>query len=331
MPDQRRKPHVGRGRFYNHDQEHIKKRLLHEVFFALRLLARSIVWKGQSFFPQNITPEEWSVKPEFVERSTAPLITWVGHATFLIQINGVNIITDPVFGDVSCFFKRRVYPVMTLEELPPIDVVLISHNHRDHCDTPTLKRLAQLYNSMIFVPLGDKSYAASLGFSSVSEMNWWEGRLVDTSNGLVRITFLPAHHWSGRGLFDINRSLWGSWHISANTSGIYFAGDTSYSNHFKEIARHDFDINVALMPIGPAIPEQHMRRSHTSPEEALQGCLDLKSSYFIPMHWGTFQSGYDTFNEALQLLFDACSRREKELTNLSLQCLKFGEQWLYPH
>lgn len=331
MSDQRLRPHRIKKRFYNHHLERIRNRLFHEVHFVIKAMGRRLICGRKQFFPRHISLEEWQVKTVFKDRSIQPLITWIGHATFLIQMNGINIITDPVYGEISRFFKRHVLPTTTIEELPAIDLIMISHNHRDHCDTPTLKKLQQLHDPMLFVPRGDGAYGKWLGFSRVTEMDWWEERLVDTKNGFVRISFLPAAHWSARGLFDINHSLWGSWLMRANTTSIYFAGDTAYSSHFSEIGSHCDPIDVALMPIGPSSPSHHMKRSHVSAAEAVQGFLEMEARFFIPMHWGTFHGGYDNFDDSLLLLQQVWGEQQNQLKEATLYCMKFGEQWLYPH
>ncbi len=265
--------------------------------------------------------------------SKEPVITWIGHATFLIQVNGLNILTDPIFGNASAFFPRVLPPGIALAQLPAIDIVLLSHNHRDHCDLPSLRAVQKAYpNLQILAAHGDKAWLQRRGLCNVQEFEWWQ----DYTHGGVAFTFLPAHHWSAQGIWDRNRSLWGSWMISApahpavpaeasgegwelvegrangstgsrlrqgsdgqaprtDIASIYFAGDTAYSPHFAHIAYHFPNITTALLPIAPEFPHPSMRKSHIDSAQAVQAFLDLKAQTFIPMHWGTFPFGTDTF------------------------------------
>ncbi len=217
-------------------------------------------------------------------------IAWIGHASFLISVAGVSILTDPVFGDLTFLLQRFSEPGIAFENLPAIDVVILSHNHRDHMDSVTLKALFTQTACQFFVPWGDKAWFdrqfGSAAHVRVTECMWWQ----QVTHKGVNFTFLPAHHWSQRGIFDRNRSLWGSWMIN---DSIYFAGDTAYTDHFKEIAAHFPAIEVALLPIGPCEPRAWMAETHMNAEDAGKAFLDLKAHTFIPMHWGTYGFGID--------------------------------------
>src|SRR3972149_7418626 len=266
------KPHIHRGRFYNHAKDSIKvriKSIFDTAVFCLKKKLRPKQHK-KDFFDTVFKREHWIINEKAIESSIEPIITWIGHATFLIQIGGVNILVDPVFSDFSRLFPRMVQPSIALHNLPTIDFILISHNHPDHMDEASLLAL-KAQNPTVLVPLGDKAWFDKRGFVNVVEMNWWEHALHKDHKKKhdLSFSFLPAAHWSGRGLFDINKSLWGSWLIEYRGFKIYFAGDTAYSDHFNLIGRHYPSIDIALMPIGPNEPKHMMKDAHVSTHEAL--------------------------------------------------------------
>lgn len=221
-------------------------------------------------------------------------VTWIGHASFLIQIGGFNVLTDPVFGDLSFLFKRVIEPGILLEQLPHIDAVVISHNHRDHLDENAIRAIhAQNPRCTFFVPFGDKAWFTKRGIEA-TELLWWDTDSLKVRGELLKVQFLPAFHWSQRGLFDKNKSLWGSWIIQAAGKTVYFGGDTAYSSHFKQIGREYRAIDLALLPIGPCEPYKWMKFSHMNAEEAGQAALDVGARAVIPMHWGTYRFGTDS-------------------------------------
>ncbi len=228
----------------------------------------------------------------------APTITWIGHATFLIQYPNCTILVDPVFENLTPFLPR-LYPVgLTREQLPSIDLVLITHNHRDHLEERTIRWLAQTHpEAQFLVPDGDERWCKAWGAKNVVSFVWWQNyafrRARDNEGTPTTITFLPARHWSQRSLFDYNRSLWGSWMIEREGCILYCAGDTAYGTHFTEIAHNFSAIDYVLMPIGPCEPRAWMRESHISAEEAGQAVHELGARITIPMHWGTFGFGID--------------------------------------
>jgi L-ascorbate metabolism protein UlaG (beta-lactamase superfamily) len=248
-------------------------------------------------------------------------ITWIGHATFLIQLGGINILTDPVWGDATILFKRIMPPPIELTALPPIDYVLISHNHRDHMDISTLRMIKALNPHVcICVPVGDGHHVRAVAGDNVHEFFWWDTFVVEG----IKITFLPAHHWSGRGVCDRNVSLWGSWMIAHPEKTIYFAGDTAYWKHFSCI-RYFFDrIDIALMPVGPCEPYRHMRHSHLNADLAVRAFCDLGAQEFIPMHWGTFYFGEDYFLTPIKRLKNAWRQYIYRVKEKRLHMMKFG-------
>ena len=216
---------------------------------------------------------------------------WVGHSTFLIKKNGITILTDPVFSDRASPFKnigpkRLIPPAIPLKQLPEIDFITISHNHYDHLDIRSLKDLYLLNSSTIFlVPAGDKKLLERQKIENVYEYEWWEGYLSDE----LKITFTPVQHWSKRGLFDRNKSLWGGWYFEFNDFSIFHAGDTGYSEDFKSTRMKLGSPKYAFIPIGAYDPEWFMAESHVNPEDAVQIMLDLGAESSFGMHWATFK------------------------------------------
>jgi L-ascorbate metabolism protein UlaG (beta-lactamase superfamily) len=238
-----------------------------------------------------------------VPRTAIPgvAVTWVGHASLLIQMGGKNILTDPVWSNrINGFIRRLQPPGIAWEHLPPTDGVLVSHNHYDHLDWPTLKRLPR--STPCFVPAGLKASFQRRGFTDVTELEWWESSPL----GALDIELVPAHHWSRRGLWDLNRSLWGGFVITDRAGRkAYFSGDTAYGPAFKEIGRRHPRIQVAALPVGAYAPRELNRLVHTSPEEALRAFEDLGAIHMLPMHWWTFRLSPEPITEPMQRLNDA--------------------------
>lgn len=247
--------------------------------------------------------KQWHAPAEPVAHVHEPLVTWIGHASFLIQFPDYNILTDPVFKDLTLLFQRIQEPGIAREVLPRIDAVIISHNHRDHMEQETLLYIAKKFpECQFFVPKGDLYWLQKWGIDRGVELNWWDDVMLKRTGveQAIRLVFLPAYHWSQRGLFDMNRSLWGSWMIEQGATRLYFAGDTAYSPHFQSVAKEFSDITSVLMPIGPCEPNNWMKKSHINAEEAGRAFLELGAQSLIPMHWGTYKFGMD--NPMLPLL-----------------------------
>lgn len=213
----------------------------------------------------------------------SPRLTWIGHASFLLQMAERGILIDPVMSRRLGVYPRYTPPGLDPEQLPRIEALLITHNHYDHLDVPTLRRLPK--DLWVGVPLGLGDMLRQLGFRDVHELDWWQSLRTDR----LRITLVPARHWSRRGLFDINRSLWGGWVVEGAGHTVYDAGDSAYYEVFAEIGRRFPDIGLAMMPVGAYDPGWFMEHHHMTPEQAGQAFLDLGANYFVPMHWGTFQ------------------------------------------
>lgn len=253
---------------------------------------------------------------EIKENRSKSSYTWIGHSTFLLQINGLNILTDPVWAKRMGFQKRLTEPGIPLEELPEINVVLISHAHYDHLDFPTLKKLTG--NPHYFVPIGLKSLFIKKGYQRVTELSWWESALHQD----LTLHFVPAQHWTRRSLTDMNTSHWGGWVIHSLEEIFYFVGDTGYFSGFKEIGER-FSIDTVFMPIGAYEPEWFMADSHISPEDSVKAFLDLKAKQFVPMHYGAYRLADDTGPEALERLLKEWEKQQ--LSKEQLMVLLIGE------
>ncbi|MFZ7944442.1 MBL fold metallo-hydrolase [Neobacillus sp. 19] len=253
---------------------------------------------------------------EINENRNCTSFTWIGHSTFLIQLNGMNILTDPVWAKRMGFQKRLTEPGISLADLPEIDLVVISHGHYDHLDFPTLKKLKG--NPHYFVPVGLKSLFTRKGYQKVTEMSWWENAEVKE----ITLHFVPAQHWTRRSLTDMNTSHWGGWIFQTPLETFYFVGDTGYFNGFKQIAER-FKVGTVFMPIGAYEPEWFMADAHISPEDSVKAFLDLKAKLFVPMHYGAYRLADDTGPEALDRLYREWEKQQ--LPGEQLKVLLLGE------
>lgn len=288
-------PFQKEGRFFNHEEEERSSIFLRSVFmYCAGWRMRNSGLHELAQWHQQQEHEACSV--QLARVADQPQVTWIGHASFLIQLADYTILTDPVFSDLTMLFKRIQQPGIAREQLPRIDVVLISHNHRDHMERETLQYIAQKFPECIFlVPQGDNVWLQKWGIDRGVELTWWNQHTL-VRPGIadsVTLTFLPAYHWSQRSVFDMNKSLWGSWMIESAGKRIYFAGDTAYGKHFDSIAKEFNSMDCVLMPIGPCEPNEWMKKSHINAEEAGRAFLELGAQKMIPMHWGTYKFGMD--------------------------------------
>jgi L-ascorbate metabolism protein UlaG (beta-lactamase superfamily) len=245
----------------------------------MRMNTTAEVW------PENVPLQKKIVRPK--DASKQLRVHYINHSTFLIQTQGLNILTDPIFADRASPLswagpKRVIRPGLEIDELPKIDVVLISHDHYDHLDLASLRELIQRDQPKVLVGLGVKKHIET---GQVIELKWWQ----EESVSKVKFVFVPAQHSSGRGLFDQKSTLWGSFVIETSSETLFFAGDTGYADHFSKIRQKFGDIDLSLLPIGAYAPRSFMKTNHMDPKEATKAHADLGSKMSLGMHWGTFQ------------------------------------------
>lgn len=232
-------------------------------------------------------------------------VTFINHATVLIRLNGCALLTDPVYSfSVSYFLPRLKKPGIPFDRLPPIDDVLISHNHYDHLNLRTLRRIRKAFNPTIIVPRGVARYARRTGFQKIVELDWWQ----QFESGKVKVTSVPARHFSGRMLWDRNRSGYCGYVITSGAKSVYFAGDTAYDTLFGQVASK-FSIDVALLPIGAYKPYEWFKKIHLNPQSAIQAFSDLHAKHLVPIHWGTFKISDEPMAEPPGLLQEEAERR----------------------
>ncbi|MEK3663922.1 MBL fold metallo-hydrolase [Paenibacillus sp. FSL F4-0236] len=276
--------------------------------------------KDYSYVVPN-TPPRLSYLSENRLEST---ITWIGHSTFFLQYEGMNIITDPIWARRLGFEKRLGQPGIPLSEVPPIDLILISHSHYDHLHIASIRKLYRAGTTLV-VPVGLKRKMLRKGFHNCVEMEWWQ----EIKLGKIKLSFVPTQHWTRRTPWDTNTSHWGGYILEPADSGnqksspnLYFAGDSGYFPGFKEIGSR-YKIDIALMPIGAYEPEWFMTSQHVNPEEAVQAFLDVGAETMIPMHYGTFRLADDTAREALDRMENA--RVKHAISDERIRILGYGE------
>jgi L-ascorbate metabolism protein UlaG (beta-lactamase superfamily) len=253
-------------------------------------------------WPKWIDSKPGSAPPARVDRGLR--ITFVNHSTFLIQVDGMNILTDPIWSDragpLSFIGAKRIRaPGLDFDELPFVDLVLVSHNHYDHMDMPTLKRLEEKFSPLVVTGSRNKNFLEKHGLSRVEELEWWEGASLPNRKKLF---FVPAEHFSGRSPWNINKSLWGGFVIESSLGHIYFAGDTGFGKFFEQIHGRFPDIRLALLPIGAYEPRWFMGPIHLNPEDAVQAHKILKPKHSVGIHFGTFQLSDEGINAPFQQL-----------------------------
>lgn len=252
-------------------------------------------------------------------------ITFVNHATFLLQVDGFNILTDPIWSDRASPYqwigpKRMRPPGIKFKDLPPIDAVLISHNHYDHLDIRTVKRLQKQHNPEFIVPLGVEKYLVQNGIQKVAHLDWWDKLNLSHS---LELTAVPARHFSGRGLFDRNKTLWCGYVLHSKLGNIYFAGDTGYGSFLEKISSRFGPILTSLLPIGAYKPRWFMKSIHMSPEEAVRAHRILQSQTSIATHFGTFPMADDGMYEGVEDLKKA--RQKHNVPDSDFLVLDEGE------
>jgi L-ascorbate metabolism protein UlaG (beta-lactamase superfamily) len=243
-------------------------------------------------------------------------LTWVGHASYVIRMAGMCVLADPVWCQKLNGVARRLTPPgVAWSELPRIDAVLLSHNHYDHMDWATLRRLPR--DTPMLVPGGLGKWFRRKDFTRVSELDWWESATL----GPLKFDFVPSHHWSRRGAFDACRSLWGGWVITSERTRVFHAGDSGYGHWFREIGERYPNVDVAMLPIGAYDPRWFMSPVHMNPEESVRALADLDAKRLAHMHWGTFTLTTEPVMEPLHRLRKAWAdsgRPREDLWDLAI-------------
>jgi L-ascorbate metabolism protein UlaG (beta-lactamase superfamily) len=248
-------------------------------------------------------------------------VTFIGHSSFLLQIGGRKVLIDPVFSKRLVVLRRQRRPGLLVEELPPIDLVLLTHAHMDHLSISSLRRVIRATRRLtgkapeVIVPTGVEDLVATLGFSQVRGLAWWER--IDAQG--LRVTMTPCQHWGARMFRDTHRG-YGGYVIESGDHSVYHSGDTAYFGGFREIGAR-LNPQIALLPIGAYFPDSY-RTVHTSPEEAVRGFVELGAEQMVPMHYGTFQLGREPMDEPLQRLKTEAARLG---INGKLKILEEGE------
>jgi L-ascorbate metabolism protein UlaG (beta-lactamase superfamily) len=262
-------------------------------------------------------------RPFSIDGSRA-VVTFIGHATFLIQTKHGNVLTDPVYSEraspVSFAGPRRVrMPAVSFDALPPVSLVLLSHNHYDHCDLRTLDAIEQAFHPLVVTPLGNGRLLKSAGVRRIEELDWWQ----DSATSPIPVRVTAAQHFSARTPFDRNRALWGGFMLTIDGRRLFFAGDSGYGRHFVEVRERCRSPDLALLPIGAYEPRWFMKDIHMNPAEAVQAHLDLGAAQSIGMHFGTFQLTTEGIDAPLIALDTA--RREHRVADTAFRTLDFGE------
>ena len=259
-----------------------------------------------------------SKDPEAIRRADGPpRVTWIGHASFLATLGGASFLIDPVFSRrIARLIPRHGEPGLVVTELPTLAALLVTHNHYDHLDEPSVRSLPR--ELPVYTASGLGRWFRRLGFSDVTEMRWWE----TASAGPLSISFVPARHWSRRRIGDTNRSAWGGFVVRGGGTTLYHAGDTGWFAGFAAIAERSPAIDMALLPIGAYAPAWFMEPHHMNPEQAIDALCVLKSRAMVPMHWGAFQLTDEPLREPVERLLRAWELRRP---GAALHVLSVGE------
>jgi L-ascorbate metabolism protein UlaG (beta-lactamase superfamily) len=306
-------PHFDGERFFNPHAPHGKTR---EDFKRWRRERQRAPWPARIQDPVHPPPDH--VGPDRIGA------TFIGHSTFLLQVGGIAILTDPIWSErcspVSFAGPRRARPPgQALAALPGVDLLLVTHNHYDHMDLPTLRQVRARWAPPVITGLGNARHLAKAGMRSAVELDWWQS----VEQAGARVTYVPAQHFSARGLRDRNRCLWGGFVIEAGGATVYFAGDSGYCPHFAEIRARFSRIDLALLPIGAYEPRWFMRQQHVNPEEAVRAHLDLRARQSLGMHFGTFQLTDEAIDAPVMALREA--RAQAGVGEADFDVLGFGE------
>ncbi len=271
-----------------------------------------------------------SVQAPTIDGQQDLVMTMINHASFLIQYPQLTLITDPFFSERASPVtwagpKRKRAPGIKLEDLPPIDVILISHNHYDHMDIASLRELVARFNPRIYVPLGNKAFLSDIGSDKIHELDWWDSVDLGLS---FRLHLVPAQHWSSRMPWDRNQALWGGFVLEQAQHRLYFAGDTGYGPHFQAIRERLGSMHVSLIPIGAYEPRWFMKEQHTNPAEAVQAHIELGSRQSFGIHWGTLKLTDEDMEAPARELAQSLS--QAGLAPEVFQAARNGQSWTLP-
>ncbi|MGH8460687.1 MAG: MBL fold metallo-hydrolase [Stenotrophobium sp.] len=309
-------PHRANGRYRNRysSAAHGPSMDLLKFFWEMRRNARH-----KADLPQVQPDMAWLAANRSVDA-----ITWIGHSSFLVQWAGLNILTDPHLTARASPLryagpKRQQPAALDFADLPRIDVVVVSHNHYDHLDRDTVKRLARDHAPQFFVPLGLKAWFEREGIDKVTELDWWQ----DMQWNALRVTAVPVQHFSGRTASDRNATLWCGFVLELAGRRLFFAGDTGYSKDFADIGERFAPIDLALIPIGAYEPRGFMRPVHVDPDESVKIHQDIGSRQSVAMHWGTFRLTLEAMDDPPKRLAAALAR--EGIAQEKFWVLKHGE------
>lgn len=296
--------------------------------------------QGHSFFDEvrwlwEMNTEKWprwivdSEQPKPIERAEqgALRVTYINHATMLIQLDGINILTDPIWsfraGPLPLIGVKRVRaPGIAIEQLPPIDYILLSHDHYDHLDLPTIRRLHEAHQPRFITGLGNGSLLASVGIKDAVVLDWW--KYYQPNGARIRFVFVPALHGSGRLPFSTDRSLWGGFVIETPGGQVYFAGDTGYGRFLQDIAARFKRIRLAILPVGNYEKRWFMKRIHMNPDDAVRAFQELRANQAMGMHYATFAEHPEQTIDAHEK--DLAAALQKNALDLErFRVMKFGE------
>lgn len=279
-----------------------------------RLLGRRQIAKPGKPAP-NVAPDLLLL----ATRTVAPRWTWLGHSSFLVQMAEKNVLIDPVLNRRLGLYKRHGTPGLEPDQLPPIDVILVSHSHYDHLDTWTLKRLPR--SASVVVPLGLGDFFRDLGFRLVNELAWWD----DLDFGALHVQAVPARHWSRRTPWDTNTSLWCGFVLRGAGFSLYHAGDSARSPYFAQVARAYPHLDVAMLPVGAYEPAWFMEHHHMNPEQAVDAFRTLGARRLVPIHWGTFQLTDEALCAPIERVRRAFAATSAADPGAELQVMAVGE------
>lgn len=290
----------------------------------IRELIRWFRTRKPSKWPKHVHLSPQQVPCERIPEGTIHA-TFINHSTVLIQMDNINILTDPIWskrcGPLPFIGPKRKSPAgINFADLPPIDLVLVTHNHYDHMDLPTLRQLQKDHQPQFCVSLGNKRFLESKGLHRVTELDWWQSTVY---NEKLKVTFVPSQHFARRGVFDANKTLWGGFVLEGSEDPVYFAGDTGYGTHFKQLYEKFGEFCLAFLPIGVYSPRWYMSAVHMDPADAVQAHLDLHAKQSVGIHFGTFKLSDEAMGEPVIFLGKELAKRK--IPPAQFVALKNGE------